>query len=143
MSNTKRAHGNAAFYIEVVLLLFFMLLTQTVLVQVFGAAQAAGQQAKILSDSVRLAENAAQTVAASQNQSELPYLLGAERDTEYGFVLDYDKDCNLITDTGSSTYRLWLTVQSDVQTEPAQVVIQVEYAGLITYSLYTEKYWSV
>jgi hypothetical protein len=143
MYSTKRVHGNAAFYIEVVVLLFFMLLSQTVLVQVFGAAQAAGQQAKILSDSVRLVENAAQTVAASKSQDELPYLLGAERDTECGFVLDYDEDCNLITNTGNSTYRLWLTVESGAQTEPAQVVIQVEYAGLITYSLYTEKYWSV
>ena len=55
----RRSRGGAAFYVETLLLVLFLLASLTVLVQILGAAKRTSREARELSTAVSIAQNAA------------------------------------------------------------------------------------
>lgn len=56
----RRSRGGAAFYVETLLLVLFLLASLTVLVQILGAAKRTSREARELSTAVNIAQNAAE-----------------------------------------------------------------------------------
>lgn len=75
-----------AFYVETVLLLLFLLLSLTVLVRMLGTARQLSREARQLSCAVRIAQDAAEQLAASDSREDFAALLGA-RQAEDGTLL--------------------------------------------------------
>ena len=53
----RRSRGGAAFYVETLLLVLFLLASLTVLVQILGAAKRTSREARELSTAVSIAQN--------------------------------------------------------------------------------------
>lgn len=134
MSGRKKS---AAFYLEAVLLVLFLLLILVVLVRMFGAARLAGRQAGTLSTAVQLADNAAQTVSASESESALAKLLCTPVQGAYTLHYDASGEPAQTLPQGGYDVRVCVTKTAG----PAQIDIAVERGGQIVYSLQTKKYW--
>ena len=70
----RRSRGGAAFYVETLLLVLFLLASLTVLVQILGAAKRTSREARELSTAVSIAQNAAELFAASGSQEDFAAL---------------------------------------------------------------------
>ena len=86
----RRSRGGAAFYVETLLLVLFLLASLTVLVQILGAAKRTSREARELSTAVSIAQNAAELFAASGSQEDFAALLGAEKTARGTLRAAYD-----------------------------------------------------
>ena len=86
----RRSRGGAAFYVETLLLVLFLLASLTVLVQILGAAKRTSREARELSTAVSIAQNAAELFAASGSQEDFAVLLGAEKTARGTLRAAYD-----------------------------------------------------
>ncbi|NTU90178.1 MAG: hypothetical protein HGA54_09845 [Actinobacteria bacterium] len=66
---------NAAFYIEVMLLLSFLLFVTIVLVQIFASSRAIGVEAQRKTEATQIAQNIAEMFAAADSDEEFVELL--------------------------------------------------------------------
>lgn len=80
----------AAFYVETVLLLLFLLLSLTVLVRMLGTARQLSREARQLSCAVRIAQDAAEQLAASDSREDFAALLGARQAEDGTLIQIYD-----------------------------------------------------
>ena len=91
----KRITG---FYVETLVLIAVFICIILVITQAFGAAKVKSTEAKLLTNSVALAENAAEAMSASADMDELAKLLdrGNVRIDSGGEILEarYDRDMN-------------------------------------------------
>lgn len=71
-----------AFYLETLLLVGALIAVALVLVQCFGKAEQAREQAKELTDSVHLARNAAEAVAGLKSPEELEEMLSGTSNSQ-------------------------------------------------------------
>ena len=72
----KDRRRTTAFYMEMILLVAVLTGIVLVLADVFTTAKEQSSQAKTLTTAVRLAENAAEIVAGTQDRSEMVDMLG-------------------------------------------------------------------
>lgn len=79
-----------AFYVETVLLLLFLLLSLTVLVRMLGTARQLSREARQLSCAVRIAQDAAEQLAASDSREDFAALLGARQAEDGTLIQIYD-----------------------------------------------------
>ena len=80
LARMRRSRGGAAFYVETLLLVLFLLASLTVLVQDPGRCKAyLHREARELSTAVSIAQNAAELFAASGSREDFAALLGAEK----------------------------------------------------------------
>ena len=86
----RRSRGGAAFYVETLLLVLFLLASLTVLVQILGAAKRTSREARELSTAVSIAQNAAELFAASGSREDFAALLGAEKTARGTLRAAYD-----------------------------------------------------
>lgn len=80
-----RSRRGAAFYVETILLILFLLFSLTVLVRILGAARQFSLEARQLSCAVRIAQDAAEQVAVCDSPEDLAALLDTEQ-TEDGVL---------------------------------------------------------
>ena len=82
----RRSRGGAAFYVETLLLVLFLLASLTVLVQILGAAKRTSREARELSTAVNIAQNAAELFAASGSQEAVSYTHLRAHETRHDLV---------------------------------------------------------
>ena len=71
----KRGSRTNALVVELMIAVLFFMLASTILARVFGFGKLESQSAKLLTNSVCLAENAAEAVSASESPEQLLELL--------------------------------------------------------------------
>ncbi|MEG1010505.1 MAG: hypothetical protein RSE54_01495 [Ruthenibacterium sp.] len=134
---------NTAFYVEIVLLVLFVLLSTSVLVRVFAKAQWLDRRAEQLSQSVTLAQSAAETFAATDSEQELLQLL-PQRDGIC--TLYYDAKGAEAKKKQTDGYTVTITTQKKVQTAGtlchASIAVQAEGRSAAYYCLETARYWN-
>ena len=102
----RRSRGGAAFYVETLLLVLFLLASLTVLVQILGAAKRTPREARELSTAVSIAQNAAELFAASGSQEDFAALLGAEKTARGTLRAAYDVQGGWTEDETQGAYVL-------------------------------------
>ena len=102
----RRSRGGAAFYVETLLLVLFLLASLTVLVQILGAAKRTSREARELSTAVSIAQNAAELFAASGSQEDFAVLLGAEKTARGTLRAAYDVQGGWTEDETQGAYVL-------------------------------------
>ena len=102
----RRSRGGAAFYVETLLLVLFLLASLTVLVQILGAAKRTSREARELSTAVSIAQNAAELFAASGSQEDFAALLGAEKTARGTLRAAYDVQGGWTEDETQGAYVL-------------------------------------
>lgn len=70
----EKIHGNRAFYVEILLLILFLILSLTVLLRTYGLARGTASRAEALSIATRLSQDAAERFSASQSDAALAAL---------------------------------------------------------------------
>ena len=83
-------HRNLSFYIETLLLTLFLLLALAVLMQVFGAAQRMGENARKKTDAALILQNVTAQWAAGNEPLHTAALLAAEQAKAQTVRLTYD-----------------------------------------------------
>ena len=102
----RRSRGGAAFYVETLLLVLFLLASLTVLVQILDAAKRTSREARELSTAVSIAQNAAELFAASGSQEDFAALLGAEKTARGTLRAAYDVQGGWTEDETQGAYVL-------------------------------------
>lgn len=124
-----------AFYLETLLLIVVFVGIILVLTRVFGIARQESRSAKLLTDAVCLAENAAEAVSASDSPEQLLEILDgggnatlAEKDGHPVVTVSYDTD---MTPDPAGPLRLDVTWEPSASAAGTMVdsVITARYAG--------------
>ena len=148
----KSRNHITAFYVEALLLILVFVGIILVLTHVFGAGLSESSEARILTDSVTLAQSSAEAVAASDTREELEDILSdngealLETGEDGSLELLYDEDLIPLGDEGrgkDKTYRVVISWE-DSSDEEAMIssTIRVFYgeAEEPAYTLETAKY---
>ena len=85
-----RSRRGAAFYVETILLVLFLLFSLAVLVRMLGASKQFSARARQLSCAVRIAQDAAEQAAACDSPEDLAALLGAQQTEDGALAKAYD-----------------------------------------------------
>lgn len=115
-------HRNLSFYIESLVLLFFLLAALVVLLRVFGAAQAMGQQARQKTDSALIL----QTVSAEFSAGEDPFagaIAQAKQDGQVQVQFSCDTQGNVAED---GTYTVTADLQAETTGQGTVIYAQIE-----------------
>lgn len=91
-------HRNLSFYIETLMLTFFLLVALAVLMQVFGAAQSMGENARQKTDAALILQNVTAQWSAGDESLRDAALLAAEQATPQTVSLTYDAGGNRTQD---------------------------------------------
>lgn len=140
----RRSRGGAAFYVETLLLVLFLLASLTVLVQILGAAKRTSREARELSTAVSIAQNAAELFAASGSQEDFAVLLGAEKTARGTLRAAYDVQGGGTEDETQGAYVLEAVLDEtprqagDMRT--AHFVVTAADGDTVLYELDTQKY---
>ena len=140
----RRSRGGAAFYVETLLLVLFLLASLTVLVQILGAAKRTSREARELSTAVNIAQNAAELFAASGSQEDFAALLGAEKTARGTLRAAYDVQGGGTEDETQGAYVLEAVLDEtprqagDMRT--AHFVVTAADGDTVLYELDTQKY---
>ena len=129
---------NTAFYIETLAMVVMLLIVCLVVLRVFGAARADSRRAELLTDSVVLAENAAEMFSVSDSPETLCDLLGGELSVGDGVssvTACYDEDMSPAPDG-----MLCLRVDWRQEDDLASGIITVTSGGEELYTLETAVY---
>ena len=129
----RRSRGGAAFFVETLLLVLFLLASLTVLVQILGAAKRTSREARELSTAVSIAQNAAELFAASGSQEDFAALLGAEK-TARGWTEDETQGAYVLEAVLDETPRQ----AGEMRT--AHFVVTAADGDTVLYELDTQKY---
>ncbi len=123
----------AAFSLEALILLFFLVLSVTVLVQLFNLAYLRGSDAAALTPAVTLASNEAEAFSANPSKGE----------TVSYFVFS-DGTISPVEGDGEDVYRVTRTTTSEKEKAGTmyRAVIEVTYRGETVYDLSTARYVS-
>ena len=136
MTDSKQ---NFAFYIEVTLLLAYLLFAIVILVQVFAGSRAIGAEAQRKSEATLIAQNAAEMFASSDSDEEFVELL-TRIDEADGVVLSSPGHIN----GGIGDYTIDVTRSSD-DTSAGKLEhahIEVSDEGSVIFQIDTAKYFS-
>ena len=93
-----KRHRTTTFYMETLFLIAVFIAVILVLTRVFGAGRSQSREARLLTDAVSLAQNAAEAVSGSSSMEDVAALLGVEGafditvDEEQGIIVRYDLD---------------------------------------------------
>lgn len=139
MHKTRRG---AAFYVETLLLVLFLLFSLTVLVRMLGAAKALSREARDLSCAVRIAQDAAEQLAACDSRADWAALLGAREEADGRLAAAYDAQGAAAADAAEPAYRLLCTCSETPR--GAGVMLDAHLSVVrgqkVLYELETQKY---
>ena len=82
-----KRHGITTFYLEALFLIAVFIAVILVLTRVFGVGRSQSQEARLLTNAVNLAQNAAEAVSASASPDDVAALLAAADDAEHTGIL--------------------------------------------------------
>ena len=148
----KSRNQITAFYVEALLLILVFVGMILVLTHVFGAGISESNEARILTDSVTLAQNSAEAVAASGTMEDLEEILGSggeyltNTETEGTLEAFYDKELIPVAGSGAekdAQYRVTINWdESDPESSMIKAEIKVFYQDSEEpgYTLETAKY---
>lgn len=140
----RKSRGGAAFYVETLLLVLFLLASLTVLVQMLGAAKRTSREAKELSCAVGIAQNAAELFAASGSKEDFVGLLDAAKAADGTLYAAFDAQGSP-AESGTQTVYL-LEAALDEAAQQAGVMLTAHFTvtaadrGETLYELDTQKY---
>lgn len=97
-----KSRRGAAFYVETILLVLFLLFSLTVLVRMLGAAKQLSGEARQLSCAVRIAQDAAEQVAVCDSHEDLAALLDARQTEDGTLAKAYDAQGTPLADNGQA-----------------------------------------
>ena len=148
----KSRNQITAFYVEALLLILVFVAIILVLTHVFGLGMSESSEANILTDSVTLAQNSAEAVAASDSSEELEEILSnsgldrCEIRSDGKLEVVYDADLvPLKAEDGNKegTYKVlidWEEDQSDAAMISANISVYYRDSEKPSYVLETAKY---
>ena len=144
LARMRRSRGGAAFYVETLLLVLFLLASLTVLVQILGAAKRTSREARELSTAVSIAQNAAELFAASGSREDFAALLGAEKTARGTLRAAYDVQGGWTEDETQGAYVLEAvldeTPRQAGEMRTAHFVVTAADGDTVLYELDTQKY---
>ena len=115
----KRRHITG-FYIETLVLIVIFVTVVLVLTQIFGVSRNESRSARMLTNAVTLAENAAEAVSASRDPEALAQLLNTDNNAQYdeeeGVLAYYGPDLNPAADGVYLVQAGWEPQQTDAGT---------------------------
>ena len=82
-----KRHGITTVYLEALFLIAVFIAVILVLTRVFGVGRSQSQEARLLTNAVNLAQNAAEAVSASASPDDVAALLAAADDAEHTGIL--------------------------------------------------------
>ena len=138
-----RARRGAAFYVETILLLLFLLFSLTVLVRMLGAAKQLSLEARELSCAVRIAQDAAEQAAACGSREDLAALLDARETEDGALTRSYDAQGTPAADAAGAAYSLLCRVETTAQGPGVLLTARftVSNERSVLYELETQKYF--
>jgi len=83
-----KRHGITTFYLEALFLIAVFIAVILVLTRVFGVGRSQSQEARLLTNAVNLAQNAAEAVSASTSPDDVAALLTADGAEQAGILVD-------------------------------------------------------
>jgi len=83
-----KRHGITTFYLEALFLIAVFIAVILVLTRVFGVGRSQSQEARLLTNAVNLAQNAAEAVSASASPDDVAALLTADGAEQAGILVD-------------------------------------------------------
>lgn len=134
--------GAFSFYVEAVLLVLVLLVCASILVEVLGAARGMSRSAQQLSGAVRIAQNAAEQLAASDGTADFAALLGAQQAPDGALVAVYDAGGQPLTQEEEAAF----TLRCECSETPAgpgtmlRVRFTVTAGQAVVYELDSQKY---
>ena len=143
-----RSRRGAAFYVETILLVLFLLFSLAVLVRMLGAARQFSVEARQLSCAVRIAQDAAEQAAVCDSPEDLAALLGAQQTGDGTLFKAYDAQGAPLADEGQAAdgaqgaYSLLCRVEQTAQGSGVLLTAHftVSNEAGILYELETQKY---
>ena len=138
-----RSRRGAAFYVETILLVLFLLLSLTVLARMLGTARQLSREARELSCAVRIAQDAAEQLAASSSREDFSALLDAQQTEDGALAKAYDAGGAPASDEAQAAYSLLCRLEETAQ--PRGVLLTARFTVCndsgILYELETQKYF--
>lgn len=138
----RKTRRGAAFYVETLLLVLFLLFCLTVLVRMLGAARQLSREARQLSRAVQIAQNAAEQLAASASREDWARRLGAREEADGTLTVGCDAQGVPAADGTEEIYRL--SCRLDAEPRERGVMLTAHLSVLcgqeIIYELDTQKY---
>lgn len=138
-----RSKRGAAFYVETILLILFLLFSLTVLVRILGAARQFSREARELSCAVRIAQDAAEQLAASGSREDFAALLDAHETEDGALAKAYDTQGTPAADDAAAAYSLLCHTETTAQGAGTLVTayFAVSNEHGVLYELKTQKYF--
>ena len=140
---TKREHITG-FYLETLLLIVVFVAIILVLTQVFGLSRAQSAEAKMLTNAVCLAQNAAEAVSAAESSEELLSLLdeggNARAGEKESVLVTYDDDMRPAAEGPVTVEVTWETADGDARMVYSTVSVWRSGAPEPVYTLHTASY---
>lgn len=138
----RKTRRGAAFYVETLLLVLFLMFCLTVLVRMLGAARQLSREARELSHAVQIAQNAAEQLAASDSREDWARRLGAREEPDGTLTVGCDARGARAADGAEEVYRL--SCRLDTEPQGPGVMLTAHLSVLcgqeIVYELDTQKY---
>ncbi len=138
-----KSRRGAAFYVETILLVLFLLLSLTVLARMLGTARQLSREARQLSCAVRIAQDAAEQLAASDSREDFAVLLGARQTEDGTLARAYNAEGAPAADAIPAAYTLLCRLEETAQ--PHGVLLTAYFTvcndSEALYELETQKYF--
>lgn len=143
-----RSRRGAAFYVETILLVLFLLFSLAVLVRMLGTAKQLSGEARQLSCAVRIAQDAAEQAAVCDSPEDLAALLDARQTEDGALIKAYDAQGAPLADGGQAAdgtqaaYSLLCRVEQTAQGPGTLLTVHftVSNESGVLYELETQKY---